>query len=148
MKKLIYLSTFVLALMACSSTDSDSTGGSGNEYSCMVSRNGNSVVFDSKYKDFAEVRTVTLNSKGENPYYTQKRILPTEADAQRECQEEKDDAYYKDIECYGNTVIVGEPAEDNELEYYEDYYKRRCARNEEQYKDGTLAKQYDERFGR
>lgn len=149
-KKLIYLSTFAFALMACSSTDSNSTDGNtnGSEFSCSVTKNANSVVMSHKYKDFEEVRTVTLNSKGESPYYTQKKVLPTVADAQKECQKEKDDDYYKDIECYGNTVIVGEPAEDDELEYYDDYYRRRCSRYEEQYKNGTLAEEYDKAFGR
>jgi len=146
MKKLILASAVLLVMAACS--DSNSTDGNGGEFSCSVTKNANSVVMDHKYRDFEEIRTVTLNSNGERPYYTQKRILPTVADAQKECQEEKDDGYYKDIECYGNTVQVGEPAEDDELEYYEDYYRRRCAGYEEKYRNGQLAEEYAKTFGR
>ena len=151
MKKLILASAVLLAMTACSdsdSTNSDSTSGNGNEYSCNVSRNANTVVMDLKYKAYEELRTVTFDSHGENPYYTVKRTFPTEAYAQGECQSEKDDGYYKDIECSGKTVQLGEFAEDDNMDYYEDYYKRRCARYDEQYENGTLAEGYDEAFGR
>ena len=119
MKNLILVSAVLLAMTACSSDDSNSTGGNGNEYSCNVSRNANTVVMDLKYKAFGELRTVTFDSHGENPYYTVKRTFPTETYAQGECQEEKD----------------------------EDYYKRRCAKYDEEYGNGSLAKKYDKTFG-
>ena len=147
MKNLILASAVLLVMTACSSDDSNSTGGNGNEYSCNVSRNANTVVMDLKYKAFEEFRTVTFDSHGENPYYTVKRTFPTETYAQGECQEEKDDGYYKDIECYGKTVQLGEPAEDDNMDYYEDYYKRRCAKYDEEYGNGSLAKKYDKTFG-
>ena len=151
MKKLILASAVLLAMTACSdsdSTNSDSTSGNGTEYSCNVSRNANTVVMDLKYKAYEELRTVAFDSHGYNPYYTVKRTFPTEAYAQDECQDEKDDDYYKDIECHGKSVQVGEFAEDDNMDYYEDYYKRRCARYDEQYENGTLAEGYDEAFGR
>lgn len=145
MKKLIFSSAFMFAMAACS--DSNSTSGNGNEYSCNVSRNANTVTMNLKYRSYEELRTVTFDSHGENPYYTVKRTFPTEAYAQGECQSEKDDGYYKDIECSGKTVQLGESAEDDNMDYYEDYYKRRCARYDEEYGDGKLAENYDKTFG-
>lgn len=118
------------------------------EFSCNVTKNANSVALDVKYKDFEKVSTVTLNSNGEHPYYMERRTFPTAAYAQSECQDERDDGYYKDIECYGNTVVVGESAEDDELGYYESLYRRTCAQFEEMYKEGTLAEEYAKTFGR
>lgn len=145
MKKLILISAILLILAACS--DSDSTSGNGADYSCSVSRSDNSVVLNFKYRDYGEVRTVTFDSHGKNPYYTAKRTYPTIADAQKDCQDQKDDDYYEHIVCYENTVEIGEPAEDDNMDYYEDYYKRRCAKYDGQYGDGTLAEEYDESFG-
>jgi hypothetical protein len=144
MKKIILVSAFLLALTACS--DSDSTSSNGNDYSCSVTRNDNSVVLNLVYKDYGEVRTVVFDSHGKNPYYTAKRTYPTVADAQKDCQYQKDDDYYEHIVCNENTVEVGEPAEDDNMDYYEDYYKRRCAKYDGQYEDGTLAEEYEKNF--
>ena len=100
-----------------------------------------------KYKGYEELRTVTFDSNGENPYYTVKRTFPTEAYAQGECQDEKDDGYYKDIQCYGKNVVLGEPAEDDNMDYYEDYYKRRCDKYDDQYESGKLEADYRKTFG-
>jgi hypothetical protein len=147
MKNLILASAVLLAMTACSSDDSNSTGGNGNEYSCNVSRNANTVVMDLKYRDFGEVGTVTLNSSGELPYHTDIRTFPTVDYAQRVCQNQKDDGYYKDIECYGNTVVIGELAKDGGLDYYESIFRSCCKFYEDQYKDGTLAEEYHKTYG-
>ena len=118
MKRIILASAMLLAVVACS--DSNSTDSSGNEYSCNVTRKANTVAMNLKYKGYEELRTVTFDSNGENPYYTVKRTFPTEAYAQGECQDEKDDGYYKDIQCYGKNVVLGEHAEDDNMDYYED----------------------------
>lgn len=120
----------------------------GNEFSCNVTKNANSVAVDVKYKDFENISTVTLNSNGESPYLTEKQIFPTVAYAQKACQDVKDDGYYKDIECYGNTIVVGGSAEFGGLEDYELLYRKICTESEKQYKDGTLAEEYDKTFGR
>ncbi len=145
MKRIILASAMLLAVVACS--DSNSTDSSGNEYSCNVSRKANTVAMNLKYKGYEELRTVTFDSNGENPYYTVKRTFPTEAYAQGECQDEKDDGYYKDIQCYGKNVVLGEPAEDDNMDYYEDYYKRRCDKYDDQYESGKLEADYRKTFG-
>ena len=144
MKKIILVSAFLLALTACS--DSDSTSSNGNDYSCSVTRSDDFVVMNLKYRDFEEVRTVAFDSHGKNPYYTEKRTFPTVTYKKKECQEKNDDDYYEHIVCNENTVEVGEPAEDDNMDYYEDYYKRRCAKYDGQYEDGTLAEEYEKTF--
>ena len=141
MKKMIFASVVMLALVACS--DSDSTSCDGCEFSCDVTRNANSVVWEIRYRDFSRVNTVTLNSNGNLPYHTERRVFPTAAIAERECQKEMDRGYYTDIECYGKTIDAGEPAADFGLDYWESFYRTACADLEDQYKNGLVAKEYN-----
>lgn len=64
----------VATMTACS--DSDSTGGNGNEYSCNVSRKGNSVEIDASYKDERAQEIVTLVSGDDFMTVTNKKNIP------------------------------------------------------------------------
>ena len=70
MKKLIFSSAFMFAMVACS-TDSD-----GDDVYCNVSRKGNSVEIDQSYKDERAQEIVTLVSGEQFMTVTNKKNIP------------------------------------------------------------------------
>ena len=146
MKKMILASAVLLALTACSSTDSDS------DYSCTVSRNDKTVSMTMRYRDYGESRTAILGVNEKGSYYVtyiRGETYPNADFAKDECEDEQgyDFEYERLVNCYGNTVeITTYDYEDYDLDEYEYSYKKRCANYDKAARDGDLEKKYIKAF--
>jgi hypothetical protein len=145
MKKMIFVSAVLIALTACSSTDSD------NDYSCNVTRNDKTVSMTMRYKDYGESRTVILgvNDKGTYVTYVKGETFPNADFAKDECEDEQEYSsdYERYVECHGNTVeITTFDYEDYDLDEYEYSYRKRCASYDKAVRDGDLEKKYIKAF--
>ena len=146
MKKLILSSAVLLAMTACS--DSDSTSGNGNEYSCNVSRKGNSVEIDQSYKDERAQEIVTLVSGDDFMTVTNKKTFPKESYAQEDCELMKEFPLAESLECNGKTVELTYNFEKIDLDEAEKSYEKRCSDFYKSVENGEMEKEYQKNYGK